>query len=71
MNMNDYKYIYIYIDICSAKPRSRHRATSMSVAKQKPKYMIRKCIKNQWRAAKGRNKQAKGSQLEPKGMNER
>ena len=47
------------IIFCAAKPWSRHRAMSMNVPKQTSKYMIRKCFKIPWRAAKGRKKEAK------------
>ena len=44
-----------------------HRASRTNVAKQKSKYMIRKCITIPRRAAKGRKKESKGSHGEPQG----
>ena len=46
---------------------SRHSAMIMNVTKQKSEHTIRKCITIPWGAAKGRNKETKGSQRAPNG----
>ena len=60
--MNIYIYICIYISLfCAAKPRSRHRAMRMNVAKQKSKYMRRKCITFHGEPRKGGKRKPEGA----------